>query len=143
MPFKMFFEQEWKRDMGMPNQLDNPTIDKAFNNGNDSEDSNLEPRNADPYAIDNIHAIENHLRSFNRLITRISKSKKFFGMEDELKKSFNKFKEEMGHLINVANQKKIQQPQVNQDVQGIPLNQQVSPETSEKLKGEQPPRNVV
>src|SRR3972149_2451032 len=100
MPFKMFFEQEWKRDMGMPNQLDNPTIDKAFNNGNDSEHSNLVPRNADPYAIDNIHAIENHLRSFNRLITRISKSKKFFGMEDELKKSFNKFKEEMGHLIN-------------------------------------------
>src|SRR3972149_1779623 len=100
MPFKMFSERLGESAVGMAHRFDNPTIHKAFNNGNDSEDSNLEPRNADPYAIDNIHAIENYLRSFNRLITRISKSKKFFGMEDELKKSFNKFKEEIGHLIN-------------------------------------------
>lgn len=122
--------------MGMPNQLDNPVMDKALNNDQDED----EAANADPYSIDNIHAIENHLRSFSSLIVRITKTKKFFGMEDELEDAFKKFRNNVKELINLANQKKIQQPQVNQDVQGIPLNQQLSTDTTEKLKGEQPPR---
>ena len=123
--------------MGMPNQVDNPTLDKAFNN---TDDSSMDSRYADPFSIDNIHAVENHLRSFNRLIVRITRSKKFFGLEDSLQQSFDKFKEEVKGLLDNANQLKIQQPQVNQDHQGIPLNQQGSPEMREKLKGEQPPR---
>lgn len=131
-------EQEWKRDMGMPNQLDNPTFDQ--HSAPPQEDPHNDPRNADHEATDNIHALGNHLRALNRLVTRISKSKKFFGLERDLNNTFNEFKDKMEKLMQEADTRKVIQPQVGDSSQGVPLNQQINPEMAEKLKDEQPPR---
>lgn len=136
--FKTWFEHGWKRDMGMPNQLDNPTFDNASSHQN--ADHHNDPRNADNEAVENIHALGNHLRALNRLVNRISKSKKFFGLENELDKSFGQFRQNMEKLLNNAETLKVQQPQVGDYAQGIPLQQQINPEMAEKLKDEQPPR---
>lgn len=135
--FKIWMEQEWKRDMGMPNQLDNPTFDQ---HSSSTADPHLDPRNADHDATDNIHALGNHLRALNRLVTRISKSKKFFGLEKNLSTTFEEFKTKMEKLLNDAETRKVIQPQVGAESQGVPLNQQIKPELAEKLKDEQPPR---
>lgn len=138
MKFKNYFEHEWKIDMGMPNQLDNPTLDKAFNN----EDSTSNPKDfSNQKAVDNIHSLQNHIKSLSRLVVRIVHSDKFFGLEEELKDTFMEFKANIEELINKASDQKIQQPQIGQDTQGIPLNQQTSPEMLEKLRGDQPPNN--
>ena len=122
----------------MPNQIDNPVFDK--HSDSPKEDHHNDPRNADHEATDNIHALGNHLRALNRLVTRVSKSKKFFGLEKELNKTFEEFKEKMEKLMAEADGRKIQQPQVGDQSQGVPLNQQINPEMAEKLKDEQPPR---
>ena len=138
--FKNWMEQEWKRDMGQPNQLDNPTFDQHSDNSNDDDQNG--PRNADHEATDNIHALGNHLRALDRLVTRVSKSKKFFGLENDLDKTFSEFKEKMEKLMEEADTRKVQQPQVGDAAQGVPLNQQINPEKAEKLKDEQPPRHA-
>jgi hypothetical protein len=136
--FKNWMEQEWKRDMGQANQIDNPTLDQHSNNS--PEDSDDEPRNADHEATDNIHALGNHLRALSRLVTRVSKAKKFFGLEADLESTFEDFKGSMEKLMEKADSRKVQQPQVGSETQGVPLNQQLKPEMAEKLKDEQPPR---
>jgi hypothetical protein len=137
--FKNWMEQEWKRDMGQPNQLDNPTFDQ--HSAPSKEDHHNDPRNADHEATDNIHALGNHLRALNRLVMRVSKSKKFFGLESDLNNTFEEFKGKMEKLMAAADERKVQQPQVGDTGQGVPLNQQINPEMAEKLKDEQPPRH--
>ena len=135
--FKTWIEQEWKRDMGQAHQLDNPTFDKHSAN---TEDSDHEPRNSDHESVDNIQALGNHLRALNRLVARASKAKKFFGLERDLDHLVSDFKGKMEELMQKAETRKVQQPQVGDGSQGVPLNQQINPEMAEKLKDEQPPR---
>jgi len=139
--FKKWLEQTWKRDMGMPNQLDNPVLDKQsdsidYNKNNEKNNVN----NSNFEASDNIQALGNHLRALNRLVARISSTDKFFGMERELDAVFKEFRHKMEKLLSEAESRNTNQPQVGADSQGVPLNQQINPEKAEKLKDEQPPR---
>jgi len=148
--FKYWLEQEWKRDMGVPNQLDNPTMDKAMNRSTgvnqdngladyEGFDDTSQAGNADPQSSENIEALKNHLRALHRLVTRIHVSKKFYGLEDSLQKKFNNFKNELTELIDIAYTRRINSPQVNQFSQGVSLNAQNKPEMLNKIKGEEQP----